>query len=318
MRAMEPRETGYATNPRDGVRSSYEVFGPAEAERTLLLLPTWSLVHSRMWKMQVPYFARSGMRVVTFDGRGNGRSDAPATGYAATDFAADAVAVMNAAGMSSAAIVGFSAGGRWAAHLAVEQSARIERVVMIAPSLSISGQPRMPLEAFTNPPSDRDGWHKYNAVHWRENLPDFRAWFATQIFSEPHSTKGVDDIVAWSRGVTPDTLIQTILESPTPEMAELWPSIAVPLLIIHGSDDHVTSFDNTSALAAALPHAELAVIEGGGHAPHARDPVKVNLLIREFLDRRLPVADGSEPADRAQLNVGVKGRLEEAGEHARA
>ena len=42
----------------------------------MLLLPTWSIVHSRHWKMQVPYLARH-CRVLTFDGRGNGRSDRP-------------------------------------------------------------------------------------------------------------------------------------------------------------------------------------------------------------------------------------------------
>ena len=40
-------------------------------------MPTWSIVHSRHWKMQIPYLARH-CRVVTFDARGNGRSDRPA------------------------------------------------------------------------------------------------------------------------------------------------------------------------------------------------------------------------------------------------
>ena len=52
---------------RDGVRVFYEVYG--DGEPTILLLPTWSLVHSRIWKMQIPYLARH-FRVVTFDGRG--------------------------------------------------------------------------------------------------------------------------------------------------------------------------------------------------------------------------------------------------------
>src|SRR5680860_318877 len=169
MRAMEPREMGFATNSQDGVRSYFEVFGPEDASETLLLLPTWSLVHSRVWKLQIPYFAHAGYRVVTFDGRGNGRSEAPDTGYAAADFAADAVAVMNATGVNSATLVAFSAGGRWAAHLAVKQERRVERVVLIDPSVNIAGMPRLTLESFLKPPPDREEWHKYNAVHWRED-----------------------------------------------------------------------------------------------------------------------------------------------------
>ena len=71
-RARYPDEEGYVE--RDGVRLFYEVYGSGEP--TVLLLPTWSIVHSRHWKMQIPYLARH-CRVLTFDGRGNGRSDRP-------------------------------------------------------------------------------------------------------------------------------------------------------------------------------------------------------------------------------------------------
>ena len=72
-RARYPDSEGYVE--RDGVRTFYEVYG--EGEPTVLLLPTWSIVHSRCWKLQIPYLARH-CRVVAFDGRGNGRSDRPA------------------------------------------------------------------------------------------------------------------------------------------------------------------------------------------------------------------------------------------------
>ena len=71
-RAAEPRESGYADV--DGVRIAYDVYG--EGEETLLLLPPWAISHSRYWKAQVAYLARH-FRVVTFDARGNGRSDRP-------------------------------------------------------------------------------------------------------------------------------------------------------------------------------------------------------------------------------------------------
>src|SRR5437764_3760516 len=83
MRAAYPHADGFATNPTDGVRVFYEVFGPENAEHTVLFLPTWTMVHSRIWKAQVPYFSRSGFRVVTFDNRGNGKSDRPDVGYTA-------------------------------------------------------------------------------------------------------------------------------------------------------------------------------------------------------------------------------------------
>src|SRR5882672_162164 len=104
-RARYPDSDGYVE--RDGVRVHYEVFGSGEP--TVLLLPTWSIVHSRIWKMQVPYLARH-CRVITFDGRGNGLSGRPEerAAYAEDDFAADALAVFDATETERAFIVGFS------------------------------------------------------------------------------------------------------------------------------------------------------------------------------------------------------------------
>jgi pimeloyl-ACP methyl ester carboxylesterase len=73
-RARYPDEEAYAE--RDGIKIFYEVFGTGEP--TVLLLPTWSLLHSRQWKMQIPYLSRH-CRVVTFDPRGNAAPTAPAT-----------------------------------------------------------------------------------------------------------------------------------------------------------------------------------------------------------------------------------------------
>ena len=72
MRAREPDATGYVD--QGGVKLHYEVFG--DGTPTLLLMPTWTIVHARFWKAQVPYLARH-FRVVTYDGPGNGRSDQP-------------------------------------------------------------------------------------------------------------------------------------------------------------------------------------------------------------------------------------------------
>src|SRR2546425_4313137 len=75
MRARTPDVDGYVE--QDGVKAFYEVFGE-DHEPTLLLMPTWPIIHSRMWKAQVPYLGRH-FRVVTFDPSGNGCSDRPPT-----------------------------------------------------------------------------------------------------------------------------------------------------------------------------------------------------------------------------------------------
>src|SRR5919198_2844156 len=144
-RARYPDESGYVE--RNGVRTFYEVYGSGEP--TVLLLPTWSLIHSRHWKMQIPYLARH-CRVVTFDGRGNGKSDRPteAAAYHEREFAADALAVMDATATERAVIVGFSMGAQRGLILAAEHPERVEAAVFIGPSYPGGGEPILELTVY--------------------------------------------------------------------------------------------------------------------------------------------------------------------------
>lgn len=49
MRALEPRATGLATNPADGVRVRFEVFGPEDAGRAVVFAPAGLFAHGRLW-----------------------------------------------------------------------------------------------------------------------------------------------------------------------------------------------------------------------------------------------------------------------------
>jgi alpha/beta hydrolase fold len=128
MRARYPEQEGFVE--RDGVRIFYEVFGTGEP--TVLLLPTWSILHSRLWKAQVPYLARH-CRVITFDGRGNGLSSRPesADAYSDRELVADALAVMDATATGQAMLVSLSAGANWALPLAAEHPERVAGAVFI-------------------------------------------------------------------------------------------------------------------------------------------------------------------------------------------
>ena len=113
MRARYPDIEGFVE--RDGVKVAYEVFGAGQS--ALVFAPTDPLVHSRAWKAQVPYLAQA-FQVLTIDPRGNGKSDRPrsAAAYADTEFVADTIAVMDAAGIDQAVLVGHCTGA-WTALL---------------------------------------------------------------------------------------------------------------------------------------------------------------------------------------------------------
>lgn len=288
MRARYPDTEGYVE--RDGVRIFYEVFG--EGEQTVLLLPTWSLFHSRVWKAQVPYLARH-FRVITFDGRGNGRSSRPQEPalYADYEFAADALAVMDATDTPKAAVVAFSRGARWATLLAAEHPERVRALALIGPALPV---PDVPQERDEYPfdeelPTD-EGWAKYNKYYWRKDYPGFVAFFVSQMFTEPRSTKQTEDGMSWGLETTGETLIATVSgpnRTTVAALPDLLGRIRCPVLVIHGDNDAIIPH-GWGAAVAAMAGGTLATIVGGGHAAPMRDPVQVNLLLNDFIKPELP------------------------------
>src|SRR4051794_30144974 len=281
-RARYPDQSGYVE--RDGVNLYYEVYGSGET--TVLLLPTWSIIHSRHWKMQIPYLARH-CRVVTFDGRGNGRSDRPQDGdaYAEQEFAADALAVMDATGTESAVIVSLSKGAQRALLLAAGSPERVEGAVFICPALPFGGPvDGREIHAWGEELDTDEGWAKHNRYYWLKDYRSFLEFFFSQMFNEPHSTKPIEDAVGWGLETTPETLVATQLgESPDEETArDLAARMRCPALVIQGTKDGITGKHRGIALAEASG-GELVLLEGSGHGPHVRDPVKVNLLLRDFI-----------------------------------
>jgi pimeloyl-ACP methyl ester carboxylesterase len=283
-----------------GVRVAWERYGtarPTDGQRTILLTPTWSIVHSRLWKAQVPYLARHH-RVVTWDGRGNGRSDRPANpaAYADARFAEDALAVLDATDTPSAVVVGLSAGARWTLLLAAEHLARVDGAVFIAASLPFvtpAGAPRVD-PSFQERRATYEGWERYNEHAWRADYDGFLEFFFGRCFTEPHATKQIEDCIAWAHETDPETLIRTRLAAgidDRPTLEALAARVSCPTLVIHGTDDDVTGYRHGVDLARLLG-ARLLSLRGAGHIPLARDPVAVNLALHGFVASLPPRAHG--------------------------
>lgn len=308
-RVHEPDREGYVE--REGIRVFYEVHG--DGEPAILLCPTWSLVDSRVWKMQVPYLARHH-RVVVFDPRGNGASDRPPTReqYAESEFAQDALDVMDATGTERAVIVGLSRGAQRALLLASEHPERVLGVVFVAPwfpasslgglryrlaanslmrrlmAVVLSRQPdRVRPEGRASSLMKPKGWAKFNAIHIHRDYLDFVEWFATACTDEPHTSRAFDDVCEWAEETDGGAISLTaIADAATPLSRRAQIAIAqrlcCPVLVIGGSRDRITSFADAEVLADATGGRLLTI--GECHVPEARHPVEVNHAIREFVD----------------------------------
>jgi predicted glycosyltransferase len=114
-------------------------------------------------------------------------------------------------------------------------------------------------------------------------------FFVGRIFTEPHSTKAIEDGVGWGLETDAETLIATY-DSPllaAEEARRLAMQVRCPVLVIHGDQDGLCDVSRGATMAEHT-RGELVVLEGSGHAPHVRDPVKVNLLLRDFVARPRP------------------------------
>jgi len=282
MRAREPDAEGYVD--RGGVKLHWEAFG--DGEPTLLLLPTWTIIHARFWKAQVPYLARH-FRVVTYDGPGNGRSDRPLDPgpYHCEEQALAAAAVLDATGTDRAVAVSLSMAAQWALWLMANRPERVLGSVFIGPSLDLG--PGFPdrEQPFEEPYTSTEGWAKFNRHYWLDHYQDFLEFFFSQCFTERHSTKQIEDSVGWGLETAPEVLI-TENAAPWVDEATLrgWcaASRRCPALVIHGAEDQISPLPDAEALAEATG-GTLVVLGGAGHIPLARDPVKVNLFLREFV-----------------------------------
>jgi pimeloyl-ACP methyl ester carboxylesterase len=236
------------------------------------------------------------MRVITIDGRGNGRSDRPhgAESYADRESAADALAVLDAVGVGAAVLVSFSMGARWHLILAAEHPERVEGSIFIAPAIPIGPRHAGRNIDFNAHHPDHEGWRKFNRHYWLADYRGFLEFFFGQLFSEPHSSKPIEDCIGWGLESTPEILIATN-EAPSlsaDEVRALAARVRGPVLVIHGDEDAIIPVGRGAVLAEATG-GKLVTLEGVGHGPMARDPIKTNLLIRDFASPRVPASHWS-------------------------
>ncbi len=299
MRAKLPAEEGYVD--RDKVQIHYEIYG--EGPETMVFLPPWSIVHSRVYKAQLPYFSER-FRCITFDARGNGKSDRPAdvAAYTLDNFIADALAVMDATGARRSILLGLSFGGFHACILAAYHPDRVKAVIAAGTVASLGpNYPYMTQKHFLARREQFEGWDKYNREHWLADYPDFAEHFIRNVASEPHSTKQIEDGTGWANETTGSVLAKTVDARAIPPQFDvseaMYRKIGCPMLLIHGDNDQIQPHARAKAVAE-VTDAELVTIPGGGHNILGRFPAKANTLITDFLDRRLGIAAPKEPAGR--------------------
>ena len=270
-------ETARGVGPSE-IDIAYERFGDPEAPPVLLVMGLatqmlgWPDGFCEM-------LAGRGHHVIRFDNRDIGLSthlhDAPqadlqaaltgdtsSASYTLSDLAADTVGLIDALGMQSVHLVGASMGGMIAQTVAIEHPEHVRSLTSI---MSTTGNPEVgqPTQEalgvlLAAPPTSRD-----EAIE--------RAVTVFRVIGSPgfeFDESGVSERAALSydRADDPDGVARQMLAIvASPDRTEGLGSVSVPTVVIHGADDVLVGVSGGRATAAAIPDAELVVIDGMGH-----------------------------------------------------
>jgi pimeloyl-ACP methyl ester carboxylesterase len=243
-----------------GARIHWEEHGEGEP---LLLVMGFGL-SSDAWTPLLPLLA--GRRVIRFDNRGTGESGPSGEGYSVEAMAADAAAVLDAAGVARAHVHGVSMGGMIALSLALDHPGRVGTLLLGCTSAA-------PLRFAT----DGGVVELAQATVLMSAEPDaaldrlLPLLFSESFLAENPSVRELGSVLTAS-GARPEEAVATmraIADLGTGrafDVGDRLGEIAVPTLIQHGDADRLIPVEEGRRLAAAIPGAEYQELAGAGHA----------------------------------------------------
>jgi pimeloyl-ACP methyl ester carboxylesterase len=288
----EPLKSPDASGIADSGGVGIAWWSAGAGDRTLLIVPTWNFVDSRV-TADLANDLRDEFRVVWFDARGSGSSGRPAAGYTMFDHAHDVAAVVEAAGIDRMTMAAGSMGCNAMLLAAARLADRVDGLVFLG--LSVDPDAALPdaaeMEAFRGPPPPvPEGFGWFNAEIFRRDWAGFRRWFFDACFNEPDSQATRDSVSAIAADADVEVLIQQELDMAArphgQAVLEAIASLTVPALLIHGDADLVAPVEAARRVADLLPAGHLVLVEGGGHRPDVRHPELINPLIRAFAANR--------------------------------
>ncbi len=235
----------------------------------------------RMWFHQI-LALQNRFRVIAYDQRGHGQTDAPAaaTDYSATLLARDLVGVLDALKIERAAIVGFSLGGGPALALAASQPGRVSRLVLA--DVGAGADDPVKIEAMAR------RWVKLiDQGEVDELVCDMLRSELFKVYARRNARRR-DHMAALIRA-TPVNGLRFMFSEVLAKRKSLFrltgvlKSVQAPTLVLVGQYDY-TCTKMARLLAQTIPNATLKIIENSGHMSPLEQPAAFSAALLEFLE----------------------------------
>lgn len=227
---------------------------------------------SNMWHRTRPLLA-ARFRVISFDNRGAGRSSVPPGPYSIAMMASDAAAVLDAAGISSAHIMGASMGGMITQEFALQYP---KRVLSLTLGCTTPGGPE----------AQRPGPDVMEVLLRTGLSPDERAKAIVPFIYDaatPQERIQQDLAVLSQLYPIPEGFFAQLQAIMVWEAFSRLPQIYAPTLVIHGVNDRLVPAGNADLIAARIPGAQLVKIPNASHIFFTDQPEAAHRPIQEFL-----------------------------------
>jgi pimeloyl-ACP methyl ester carboxylesterase/predicted glycosyltransferase len=232
--------------------------------------------------------------VLAYDGRGNGNSDLPdpAGPWLAGWRPADCLTVMDATSTETAVLVSICSDGVWPAlQIAAAHPKRVLGIVAIGPGVPLLSPPhpwRAAAQATWDEPRENpQGWEWENRHAMLADFRGFLEFFFGEMFPEPHSTKAIEDSVAYGLDGAAEVMAMDDYDpsgTTKEEAEETCRRVRCPVLVVQSDRDNCQPPERGRALVE-LTGAEHVLLAGSGHIPNVRHPVVINRMIGEFAAR---------------------------------
>ena len=215
--------------------------------------------------------AAAGRYVIRYDHRDTGGSTTyppGEPGYTADDLVADAIGILDHLEVGRAALVGLSMGAALCQVIVLRHPERVSAVALLSTSSAGEGGPELPgmsdelQAAFSGEGEPEPDWSDREAA--LDHLLDAERPYAGSRGLEEDALRELI-AVTYDRTPSPASANNHFMVDGTPFAHERLAEIAVPVLVVHGSDDPLFPLAHGEALAAAIPGAELLVLDGVGH-----------------------------------------------------
>jgi 3-oxoadipate enol-lactonase len=258
----------------DGTRIHYEVTGKSGATPVLMIQGLGASKNA--WNLQRIAMA-TRFRCISFDNRGAGRSDKPTEPFTLEQMADDAIAVLDAAGIETAHVVGASMGGVISQIVAVKYPHRVRSLTLVC-------------TACRNHPWRQDLLQTWAKTAEEKGMIEVGKEAAQWVMS-PRSFRRLVPAFTWMgplAALRPRhsfvSQIDAILNT-REDLVDQLSTITAPTMVIVGNQDILTPRGDSEEIAERIPNSELVVISGAAHGLMMEHSSTFNKILIEFLQR---------------------------------